>query len=66
MTNESIKILRHIFDARIDNANDSSAYVAWTSARDIFEYALADNIESLIQYDYLLTNEDKNKDEEGF
>lgn len=58
MTNEAIKILRHIFDARIDNAADSSAYTAWTSARDIFEYALADNIECLRQFDYLETKED--------
>lgn len=58
MSEEIIKILRHIFDARIDNANDYSAYIAWTSARDIVEYALADNIECLNQFDYLSTKED--------
>lgn len=55
MSEEIVKILRHIFDARIDNANDFSAYIAWTSARDIVEYALADNIECLTQFDYLPT-----------
>ncbi len=58
MSEEILKILRHIFDARIDNADDCSAYVAWTSAKDIVEYALADNIECLIQFDYLPTKEE--------
>ena len=58
MSEEIVKILRHIFDARIDNANDYSAYIAWTSARDIIEYALAGNIECLNQFDYLPTKEE--------
>ena len=58
MYEEVVKILRHIFDARIDNANDHSAYMAWTSARDIVEYALANNIECLKEFDYLLTKEE--------
>ena len=58
MSEEIVKILRHIFDARIDNANDNSAYIAWTSARDIVEYALAGNIECLKEFDYLPTLED--------
>lgn len=57
MSNEAIEILRHIFDARIDNA-DAETYIAWTSARDIVEYALADNIECLRQFDYLPTKEE--------
>lgn len=59
MTGEVLEILRHIFDARIDNALTHEAYIAWTSARDIVEYALADNIECLRQFDYLPTNDEK-------
>ena len=55
MSDEILKVLRHIFDARIDNAEDYSAYIAWTSARDIVEYALADNLECLKEFDYLPT-----------
>lgn len=55
---ECAKVLRHILDARIDNAKDTSAYYAWTSARDIVEYALADNLEGLSQFDYYPTAED--------
>lgn len=58
MLDETLKIMRHIFDARIDNAIDYSAYIAWTSARDIIEYALANNIECLKEFDYLPTIED--------
>lgn len=58
MSDEILKILRHIFDARIDNANDYSTYIAWTSARDIVEYALAGNAECLNQFDYLPTKEE--------
>ena len=56
---ECAKVLRHILDARIDNAKDTSAYYAWTSARDIVEYALAGNYECLKEFDYLDTKEDK-------
>ena len=58
MSDEIIKVLRHIFDARIDHAKDMSSYTAWTSARDIVEYALAGNLECLSQYDYLFTNKE--------
>lgn len=58
MTDETLKILRHILDARIDNTEAPEAYIAWTSARDIVEYALADNIECLRQFDYLPTAEE--------
>ena len=56
MTDETLRVLRHIFDARIDHATDVNSYIAWTSARDIVEYALADNLECLAQYDYLETH----------
>lgn len=59
MSDEILKVLRHIFDARIDNAEDHSAYIAWTSARDIVEYALADNLECLKEFDYLPTKEEE-------
>lgn len=58
MDKEIINIIRHILCARIDNADDYSAYIAWTSARDIFEYGLANNIECLRQFDYLSTLEE--------
>lgn len=56
---ECVEILRHIFDARIDNALTHEAYIAWTSARDIIEYAFAGNYECLKEFDYLDTKEDK-------
>lgn len=58
MDEQIIKTVRHIFDARIDNAPTQELYTAWTSARYIFEYALAGNLECLHQYDYLLTTKD--------
>lgn len=58
ISNETIEILRHILDARIDNADNNGALSAWYSAKDIIEYALADNIECLRQFDYLDTKED--------
>lgn len=63
MTNETIKILLHIIDARIDNAEDHALYVALCSIRDIMEYAIADNIECLRQFDYLLTKEEQDEEE---
>lgn len=53
-----VETLRHILDARIDNASDYTTYIAWTSARDIFEYALANNFDCLKEFDYLPTVED--------
>lgn len=61
---ECAKTLRHILDARIDNARDISAYYAWTSARDIVEYALANNLEGLSQFDYYPTAEDADFEKE--
>lgn len=62
ITNENLSILRHIFDARIDKSNDD-AYIAWSSARDVFEYAIANNTEALRNYDYLTTTEEDKKNE---
>ena len=47
MTNETLRVLRHIFDARINHATNG------TSARDILEYALVDYLECLVQFDDL-------------
>lgn len=58
---EVVNIVRHIFDARIDNASRPSAIMAYHAARDIFEYALAGNVECLREFDYLLTQEEKEK-----
>lgn len=57
ISSEIVDTLRHIFDARIDNCS-SENFVAWTSARDIVEYALAGNYECLKEYDYLMTLEE--------
>ena len=59
-----VETLRHILDARIDNASDQTAYIAWTSARDIFEYALANNFDCLKEFDYLPTVEDADFEKE--
>ena len=49
MTDETLRVLRHIFDARIDHANNG------TSVCDIIEYALLDYLECLVQFDDLET-----------
>lgn len=58
VSDEIVDTLRHIFDARIDNCNAEN-YIAWTSARDIVEYALAGNYECLKEFDYLDAKENK-------
>ena len=55
-----VQTLRHILDARIDNSCNPDEYIAWTSARDIVEYAFANNIECLSQFDYLPINDERN------
>ena len=57
ISSEIVDTLRHIFNARIDHC-DAENYIAWTTARDIVEYALAGNYECLKEFDYLLTRED--------
>ena len=49
MTDETLRVLLHIFDARIEHATNG------TSARDIIEYALLDYLECLVQFDDLET-----------
>ena len=49
MTNETLRVLLHIFDARIDHATNG------TSAHNIMEYALLDYLECLMQFDDLET-----------
>lgn len=58
---QAIEILNHIFSARIDNSQSPLLRTTWASVRNIFEYALTDNLECLSQYDYLLTNDEKEK-----
>ena len=50
MTDETLRVLLHIFDARINHTTN------WTSARDIIEYALLDYLECLVQFDDLETD----------
>lgn len=52
MTDETLRVLRHIFDVRIDHANNG------TSAHDIIEYALVDYLECLMQFDDLEIKEE--------
>ena len=52
MTDETLRVLLHIFDARIDHATNG------TSARDIMEYALLDYLECLMQFDDLEIEEE--------
>lgn len=63
MNTEILKILDHILQTRIEQSRgDRSACVAWTSARDIIEYALNGDLEALRAYDYLeLENEKEEK-----
>lgn len=62
MTTQTLATLHHILDARIDNEQSREALLAWYTARDIIEYALADDTEALAQYDYLLTDEERRAD----
>ena len=59
MSKEAIEIMRHIFDARIDNSRSIDIYQAWCNARDVVEYALANDIDVLKQFDYLETAEER-------
>lgn len=63
MKKETIEILLHIINARIDNAWNHEVYVALCSIRDIMEYAIADNIECLRQFDYLPTLKEQIEEE---
>lgn len=56
---KTVDLVRHIFDARIDNATTPSSYLAYCHARTIFKLALAGNIETLNQFDYMKTKEEK-------
>lgn len=60
MTNQemNIQIVRHIIQARQDQAMDKYVEMAWKSVGDIFEYFLEGNTECLLQFDYLMTNKD--------
>lgn len=64
MSAETIAIVRHILQARIDHAQKPSAIIAYKNALDIFNYALENNLECLYQWDYLLTKEDAKKNQE--
>lgn len=50
MYDETIELLREILDERIDTSKDTDIYLTWCTARDIIEYALADNIECLKEF----------------
>ena len=50
MTDETLRVLLHIFDVRINHANNADSYIG-----DIMEYALLDYLECLVQFDDLET-----------
>lgn len=52
MTDETLRVLRRIFDVRINHATNG------TSACDIVEYALLDYLECLMQFDDLEMKEE--------
>jgi len=60
---ETVDLVRHILTARIDHASNRGLYIAYHNARDIFEYAIAENKEALKEWDYLLTDDDVKKGE---
>ena len=53
VSEETVKLMREILDARIDNASDHGSYVDWCTARDLFEYSLVNNTECLREFNYL-------------
>lgn len=57
---KAINIANHIFEARIDNCDTVESRMAWTSARDIFRAIINDDIEGLMQFDYMQTAEEYN------
>jgi hypothetical protein len=46
ISSEVVDTLIHILNARIDNCSQEN-YIAWTTAKDIVEYALANNLDAL-------------------
>lgn len=57
---ETVDLVRHIFQARIDHSARPSAVIAYRTALDVFNYAIEGNEECLVQFDYLMTKEDAN------
>jgi hypothetical protein len=55
---KTVDLVRHIFKARIQNSTKMSQRMAYHCARDVFEYALAGNLEALDQFDYMKTKEE--------
>ena len=55
---KTVDLVRHILTARIDNSTRMSQRMAYHCARDVFEYALAGNLEALDQFDYMKTKEE--------
>ena len=62
VSEETVKLMREILDARIDNATDHDSYVDWCTARDLFEYALVNNTECLREFNYLPIDREESTD----
>lgn len=62
VSEETVKLMREILDARIDNATDHGSYVDWCTARDLFEYSLVNNTECLREFNYLPIDREESTD----
>lgn len=56
---KTVDLVRHILMARIDHAQSLYSRRAYRMALDLFNYALAGNLEALYQFDYLKTKEEE-------
>lgn len=55
----AFEIARHIFNARIDNAETIEIRNAYRTARDVLEYLFNNDIPALDQFDYLETKKER-------
>lgn len=53
MKNETIAIVRHILQARIDNAKNEDVSYALRNIATIVEYAIKNDTEALRNFDYM-------------
>jgi len=56
---DAFAIAKHIFEARIDNADTIQARVAYRTALDVLEYLFNNDTPALDQFDYLETKAER-------
>ena len=56
---DAFEIARHIFNARIDDAENIGIRNAYYTARDVLEYLFNNDIPALDQFDYLETKKER-------